>query len=256
MPWSKATGWSRGAWNAGAPSGSPNTAVPVGFTAWQSTGSSAQDVDLSAVGGGPVANDIVVVIQPYGNNLFAVPQGLGSATNFTLLGSQSTFRWDEGSSNASSNKVRIYWKVWSANDVSGGGTPANAQKLRFGAGSDTFAGALILIYRGGTTVSMPNLPSYGTPSTGPMTVAGLTPDPLSYGVILAFITRKTSPGVDIAGANLLAGWTNRVNQNLTYTSGSMASDDRLNGYSGGNVAQTFGATLSNLATMGIMLEIK
>jgi hypothetical protein len=249
MPWSKTKGWNRGSWNAGQAAGSPNTALFVGAASFSSTGTGAQDIDLSSLS--PQAGDLVL-IQGYGTVTTMTATGLGSGAAFAvaLAGAQSSFRWDEATTNSDgTNRVKYYSKVWDANDVSGGGTPANAQKIRF-ANSNSFGGALILIYRGPTTVSIPNLPSYFNGGTTSLSVAGLTPDPLSWGVAVLCMTRTTTAGACTPSSS---GFVTRASA-VAFSVGELGAMDKLNGYAGGAIPATFAGSVNPV--IGVAVELK
>lgn len=228
------------------------SATFVGVTKYDSTGATAQTIDLTSLS--PATGDLVV-IQAYANSsgtttALAV-SALGSGSAFTLVNlSQSSYRWDEASGNVSTNRVKYFYRALDSSDTSGG----NANKIQLAAGTDANTSLGIYIYRGGaTSVVGSNLPDYATPTTT-MTVTGHAVSGSAYGVLIPFMTRKTGGAPDLVA---VTDWTVRQNAISAFAgNGGIAMTDRLSGYVSGNISQTFNATLSSSATVATLLELQ
>jgi hypothetical protein len=222
--------------------GSPNSATFVGASVFSSTGTSAQDLDIA--GTGIQAGDLVV-LEEYGTITTMTATGLGSGHAFTFATTpQTSFRWDEASTNSSTNFVKYAYKLWETSDnVSG------VHKIRF-ASSNSFGGALVLVYRGPTSISIPNLPTYFNGGTTSLTVTGLSPSALSYGVVGLYSTRTTTAGANAPSAT---SWTTRASA-VAFSVGQFGAMDRLTGYVGGSVATSFPS--SNAPVIGVFGDLQ
>lgn len=229
--------------------GGGSSATFVGVMAWQSASAANQDVSIAGLS--PVAGDLCIVVLLDNPTTTMVASAKGGGVPFTLLalgGTQTTYRWDEASTNTSGNKVKVSYLVLNGTAVS------NGNLVMSGLAGST--GALIMLYRGATSVASAALPNFSsTNSTAAPGVTGFTPSGSTKGAVIVNVSR-------ISGANgnlnvtAPTDWTTRANTVSTWTVGSIAMLDRLSGYAGGSITVNHTALGSGLHETAFMLELQ